>query len=253
MKTFTFFNQKGGVGKTTLIILFAAYLRYHLGFRVKVIDFQAPDPQVEFFRKLDLKNAARSGSFLANFLGRRDRLEPYPIEAVGKPANEYADNDLEALVMKINEEVKRDQYDYLLLDFPGEYSKKTPISYLIRYHLLDGLYIPFSTEPQEYSDAFKHGVTFKQMHQPCRLMWYRLSESYLKNKADALDEADRGLSEYGLEVSKVRIRAFNKATESSEVRCFVRNTLCWPDRYVKMVCPELIPLFEEIVQFLDSV
>ena len=85
-----------------------------------------------------------------------------------------------------------------------------------------------------------------------RLLWNRIQASYLKEKAEDLDESDRTLASYGLDVSKVRIKAFNKATEASDVRCFVRNTLCWPDRYVKMVCPELIPLFDEIVEFLDK-
>lgn len=253
MKTFTFYNRKGGVGKTTLIILFAAYLRYYLGFKVKVMDFQMPESQVKFFRQLDLMNAGKGGSFLSNYLAKRGQQEAYPIETLGKSVNEYSAEDMRRAVIKVNEEIRRNEYDFLLLDFPAGYSKNTPISYLIQNRLLDGMYIPFSTDAQEYSDAFTLGRNFQAMHLPCRLLWYRVRDHYLKNKAADLDASDRGLAKYGLQVSNTRIRSFNKAAESSDVQCFVRNTLCWPDRYVKMVCPELIDLFNEILEFLDKV
>lgn len=252
MKTFTFYNRKGGSGKTTLLLLLAAYLRYCLGFRVKVVDVQCPEYPFAFFRNLDKKNSHRDGSYFSNFLKKRDNRTPYPIENAGKPVNEYSVKDLREFVWKINEEVRRDEYDYLLIDFPALFSKSTPISCLIENHLLDGMYIPFSTDAQESSDAFILGQNFWSRGLPCRLLWNRLQVSYLKEKAEDLDESDRTLASYGLDVSKVRIKAFNKATEASDVRCFVRNTLCWPDRYVKMVCPELIPLFDEIVEFLDK-
>ena len=251
MKTFTFFNRKGGTGKTTLLILFASYLRYFLGLKVKVLDAQSPEYQFAFFRELDRKNAAKEGSFLSNFLKRRESLAPYPIEKVGKSVNEYSGDDIRRLAWKINEEIKRDEYDFMLIDFPGGYSKNTLIACLVQNQLLDGIYIPFSTDVQESSDAFQLGRNFKDMGLPCRLLWYRLQEAYLKEKAYAIDESDRKITSYGLEVSKFRIKSFNKATEASDVRCFVRNTLCWPERYVKMVCPELISLFDEIVEFLE--
>lgn len=250
MKTFCFFNRKGGTGKTTLLILLAAYLKYYRGFKVKVLDMQCPEFPVALFRKLDQKNAEENGSYLSNYLNRRSEQDPFPIETVGMPVNEYTEDDLRKIAWKVNEEAKRKEYDYLLLDFPAGYSRITPISCLVQNHLLDGIYVPLSTDIQEYADAFQLARNFQALNQPYRLHWYRLQEAYLKQKSKILDEADQKLQELGVEFSKVRIKAFNKAAESSDVRCFVRNTLCWPDRYVKMVCPELIDLFEEIVSFL---
>lgn len=248
-----FLQPQGRNGKDNPAPLLAAYLRYCLGFKVKVLDAQCPEFPFAFFRKLDSKNYAKDGSFFSNFLRKRANQEPYPIANVGKPVNEYREKDLRDFVWKVKEEVKRGEYDYLLIDFPAGFSKSTPISWLIENHLLDGVYIPFSTDAQEASDAFMLGQNFRSRGLPCRLLWNRLQPSYLKEKAKDLDVSDRTLASYGLEVSKVRIKAFNKATEASDVRCFVRNTLCWPDRYVKMVCMELISLFDEIVEFLDKI
>ena len=253
MKTFCFYNHKGGTGKTTLLILLAAYLRYFHGLRVKVMDAQCPEYPTVLFRGQDLKNAQEEGTYLSNFLKKREEQAPFPIEMVGRPVNEYTEDDIRRLAWKVNEEIRRNEYDYLLLDFPGGgWSQKTPIACLAKNHLLSGIYVPFSTEFQESADAYRLACNFQRMGQPYRLLWYRLQDEYLKHKAAELDECERKLSEQGIEFSKNRIRAFNKATQTSDVRCFVRNTLCWPDRYVKMVCPELIDLFEEIIQFLQN-
>lgn len=250
MKSFCFFNMKGGSGKTTLLILLASYLRYYLGLRVKVMDVQCDNYPVAFFRALDLKNAGEEGSFLSNYLKRRREQEYFPIETLGRPVNKYTADDIRRFAWKVNEEIKQGKYDYLLLDFPAGYSDFTPISCLVANHMLDGIYIPLSTDAQEYADAFQLARNFEALGQSYRLLWYRLQKDYLKGKAGSLDETEQKLRDIGIEFSKERIRSFNKATESSDVKCFVRNTVCWPDRYVKMVCPELIDLFEEIISFL---
>jgi len=250
MKTFCFFNRKGGSGKTTLLILFASYLSYYLNARVKVFDAQCPEYHIDEIRRLDIKNAEEAGSFLSNYLNKREEQPPFTIEKIGKPVNEYSDDDIRKIAWKVKEENERNEYDYLLLDFPYGYSRNTPISCLVKNHLIDGIYVPFCTDIQECNDAFRVACNFQAVNQPYRLLWYRLQEAYLKHKAVLLDEAERNLESQGIEFSKVRIKSFNKATEASDVRCFVRNTLCWPDRYVKMVCPELVDLFEEIVSFL---
>ena len=236
-----------------MLILLAAYLRYFHGLRVKVMDAQCPEYPIVLFRGQDLKNAQEEGTYLSNYLKKREEQAPFPIEMVGRPVNEYTEDDIRRLAWKVNEEIRRNEYDYLLLDFPGGgWSQKTPIACLAKNHLLSGIYVPFSAEFQESADAYRLACNFRKMGQPYRLLWYRLQDEYLKHKAAELDECERKLSEQGIEFSKNRIRAFNKATQTSDVRCFVRNTLCWPDRYVKMVCPELIDLFEEIIQFLQN-
>ena len=66
MKTFTFFTPKGGCGKTTLILLLAAYIRYFLGKTVKVIDFEADKFPLKRFRDDDLAASRQEGTPLHN-------------------------------------------------------------------------------------------------------------------------------------------------------------------------------------------
>ena len=70
---------------------------------------------------------------------------------------------------------------------------------------------------------------------------------------EILDQSEAQIeSAIGVKHSKVRIRAFNKATQASDVACFTRTTVCWPARYIEMACPDLVPLFKEIVSILDT-
>jgi ATPases involved in chromosome partitioning len=251
MKTFTFFTPKGGCGKTTLILLLAAYIRYFLGKTVKVIDFEADKFPLMSFREDDLTASHQEGTPLHNYLKGRQVREPYPIECAGKEINTYKADDVLQIAQAVNEEIRKDEFDYLLLDFPAGYSRLTPVSCLVHNHLLDGVYVPTSTERQERIDSFQIGRHFLEEGQPFKIVWNHLKKKYIENPS-VLDTAEQELLGYGLPCSKVRIKDFNKATEDSSVRCFVRNTLCWPDRYVKMVCPELIDLFEEIITFLGD-
>jgi MinD-like ATPase involved in chromosome partitioning or flagellar assembly len=251
MKTFTFFTPKGGCGKTTLILLLAAYIRYFLGKTVKVIDFEANKYPLMRFREDDLAASRQEKTPLYNYLKGHQVLEPYPIECAGKEINNYKVEDVLQIARAVNEEIRKDEFDYLLLDFPAGYSRLTPVSCLVHNHLLDGVYIPTSTESQERLDSFNMGRHFLEEEQPFRIVWNRIKKKYMAAPS-ALDTAEQELLGYGLPCSKVRIKDFNKAMEDSSVRCFVRNTLCWPDRYVKMVCPELIDLFEEIIAFLGD-
>ena len=239
MKTFSLFSPKGGCGKTTLTILFASYLHYKKGKSVKVNDYEATKYPCMRFREADQEALRQAGSPLYNYLKDRDVLEPYPIECLGKEINTYEADDILKIARAVNEEIRQDKFDYLLLDFPGGYSRFTPISCLMHNHLLDGVYIPSSTEREERINAYEIGRHFLEEGQPFRIVWNKLKKKYIE-KPSLLDMAEEELLGYDLTCSKVRIKAYNK------------NTLCWPDRYVQMYCPELIDLFEEIISFLGD-
>lgn len=251
MKTFTFFTPKGGCGKTTLILLLAAYIHYYLEKTVKVIDFDAPKFPLMHFREDDLAAFHREGTPLHNYLQGRQVFEPFPIECAGQEINTYESEDVIKIARAVNEEIRKEKFDYLLLDFPAGYSRLTPVSCLTHNHLIDGVYIPTSTESQELLDSYYMGLRLKEEGQAFKIVWNRVKKKYIENPS-VLDRAEQEFLGHDLQFSKARIKDFNKAGEDSDVRCFVRNTLCWPDRYVKMVCPELIDLFEEIISFLGD-
>ena len=253
MKTFSFFSEKGGVGKTTLTIFFASYLAYCLNKKVKVIDTEAPTFRIKEFRRTDeallksdhpnpLRNYAK-----ANKLQSRR----YDIDCRGCAVNMYTVNERKELVRSIQKDINDDEYDYELIDFPAGYSENTPISDIVKNGLLDLVYIPTSTETQERRSAFIVAKQMKSRGQDVRILWNRINPAYMKCP-EILDQAEMQIdSAIGVQHSKVRIKTFNKATQASDVTCFTRTTVCWPNRYIEMICPELITLFKEIVSILD--
>ena len=210
MKTFSFFTRKGGCGKTTLTLLFAAYLQYGKGKTVKVIDYEANKFPLKHFRDTDLRTCRQEGTPLFNYLKDRKVNEPYPIECIGKEINNYKTDDVLQIARAVNEEIRQDKFEYLLLDFPAGYSRLTPVSCLVHNHLLDGVYIPTSTESQERLDSYHMGRHFLEEKQPFRIVWNRIKKKYMDDPS-ALDMAEQELLSFELTCSKVRIKDFNKA------------------------------------------
>lgn len=254
MKTFTFFSEKGGVGKTTLTIFFAAYLAYCLGKKVKVIDTEAPTFRIFEFRKKDdaLLHSGQPNP-LANYAKiNKLPIKRYDIDCRGCAVNMYSPKDRQNLVRSIQKDINDDEYDYELLDFPAGYSENTPITDIVRNGLLDLVYIPTSTETQERRSAFIVAKHMKSMGQDVRMLWNRINPAYMKCP-EILDQSEAQIeSAIGIKHSKVRIKMFNKATQASDVTCFTRTTVCWPARYIEMACPDLTKLFNEIVSILDT-
>lgn len=251
MKTFSFFTMKGGCGKTSLTILLAAYLRYHKGKTVKVIDFEAPKFPINHFREADLDAAMKDGTPLHNFLLNHSMPEAFPIDCSGQAINTITSEQILSYANSINEEIRKDLYEYLLMDFPAGFSKNTIVSCLVANGLLDAVYIPTSTESQERLDSYMLGMHFLKEKQRFKIVWNRIKKKYIEDPSK-IDLLEKELAGYGLSCAKPRIKDFNKATEDSNVQCFVRNTLCWPDRYVEMYCPELVDLFEDVISFLGE-
>lgn len=251
MKSFTFFSAKGGVGKSTFTVLLASYLAYFLNKKVLVIDFEAPSYRLKQFRDGDLTEAATEGSALSNYLKSHAINKPYIINCMGKGINQYSSHDIVKLTTEVNNIIAKDEYEYIIFDFPAGLSDATLVSTLSINGLIDLMYIPHSTEMQERREAYRTGVAFSRAGQDVRMLWNKLSPAYIKSP-EMLKEAEEQFGEFGLKYSNYRIKSFNKATQTAESRCFVRNTLCWPERYIQMACPEIIPLFGEIKEILDT-
>ena len=144
MKSFSFFTPKGGCGKTTLTILLACYLAYYLKLKVLVLDLEAPNHKVKFFRNADLELLSSTGNPLSNYLRDKNSQEPFDIECLGKEINTYTAQDLSEIGNHVNDVVKADNYDCLLIDFPACYSRMTVLSTLVYNRLIDFVYVPTS-------------------------------------------------------------------------------------------------------------
>ena len=57
MQVITFFSAKGGTCKTTMNMMFASFLKYHLGKRVLLLDFDSPEFNLSNVRRRDLRGS----------------------------------------------------------------------------------------------------------------------------------------------------------------------------------------------------
>ena len=253
MKTISFFSPKGGCGKTTLSILFAAYVSYYLLKRVLVIDLEAMTFPIERFRQDDLEEYSRQGSPLQNYCIRNGILDShklFDIKTNGMEINTYTAQDVLAIAKWVQSAQKSGQYDLIIIDCPAGFSRLTPFSCLVQNELIDRVFIPMSTDIQERRKACSLGKRLQELGVRTQLLWYRINPR-LVSQPQKLDLAQAEMVRlYGLYFCKTRVPAFNKASEGSDVKCFVRNTICWPERYVRMFCPAIEDLFLEIADGL---
>lgn len=118
MKTLTFHNIKGGVGKSSFTILYASFLAYRHGIKVGVADI---DTRINSYRK-DEYNAKKRNGTLDNIL-ETDPWVVAPVDyaAVKKYRNEYLPGYATWLEKEIRQGSLKD-CDVVLIDLPGAVS-----------------------------------------------------------------------------------------------------------------------------------
>lgn len=252
---FSFFSGKGGVGKTTLTILLASYVAYYLNRRVLVIDAERPDGRIIPFRTLDEDLLGQPGTPLYNYAcchAMPSAEQYFDIREYGLAVGEYTSSNVCKYVKDISYIKQRGAYDLMLVDFPARYDDNMPIHALALEGLLDGVYIPTRLEQQERRSACIAAMGLASCGLKPYILWNDIDSDIVKRgyPLDRAEEDSNFLSQYGVIYSPYRIKHFRKASQSSEDQCFVRSTVCWPEKYVRRWCPELISLFEEICRTL---
>ncbi len=144
-------------------------------------------------------------------------------------------------------------FDYLIIDFPAGMEETSPaFKIACCTPLVDFVAIPFNTTNQSYKSALLSAKLFQDNNVPFVLCWNNVSTSDLA-RPKLLDAIERVFREEGMEVLPQRIKSFVKATRDSSGNLFVMSTLCWPERYVQLNCPELPKLFAELKSRLDAI
>lgn len=252
MKVLTFFNEKGGSGKTLLTTLMASWLAYSEKKRVCVIDMECPDFRIKSFREMDIKQLGDTESPLYRFFrANRPPERLFDIFPVGREINHYDTESLRDIYRQLVEIANSGKYDYMLIDFPGGFSKKTPVSVLTGLKFIDLVITPMDTDAQTRKAALLVADAVKRAGVSCYACWNRVTAAELKGRL--LDAGENIFNEYGIGFLKTRVRHFEKAKRDTDGKIFVRNTVCWPQRYVEMNCRELPAFFQEVKGILDSI
>ena len=107
------------------------------------------------------------------------------------------------------------------------------------------------TDAQTRKAALLVADAVKRAGVSCYACWNRVTAAELKGRL--LDAGENIFNEYGIGFLKTRVRHFEKAKRDTDGKIFVRNTVCWPQRYVEMNCRELPAFFQEVKGILDSI
>lgn len=135
-----FATQKGGVGKSTIAMLFASYLYYERGAQVLVIDAD-PQQTVKRTRDIESRRLAEDPQYVtAARAGGRERAYPIAVAPTGGVV-EGIDGKPSLL-----EKAKAFGADYVVIDTPGSVVGKGYLSLLRR---ADHIVVPL--EPEEMS------------------------------------------------------------------------------------------------------
>lgn len=133
----SFANQKGGIGKSTLTILAASWLRYVRGLNVLVVDCDFPQNSIIELREREKKTIMQSDAYKLMIQRQFERLQKkaYPVI---RSTPENAENDVRVFLAS-----EPEPYDVVLYDLPGTMGTKGVI-YTIS--LLDYLFIPMRAD-----------------------------------------------------------------------------------------------------------
>ena len=251
MRALTFFNSKGGTGKTTFTVLMASWLAYKKGCPVVVYDCDYPSYQLVKMRQADKR------IIQADPLSQLARLssgkKPFGVaKAMGRDT--FTQDQIRFIVGEFRRQ-KESADGYMLLDFPGRFLPTDPAWHLAKEGLLDLVVFPIDTDQQSRSDAYsvyKKMQGFRREGQPSLFVWNREAPAERRGRRDWYGESTRMFRERGIPVAGTRMRDILIARRDATTFGFVRNTLCWPQANIDKACPYIENLFEEIKARVDG-
>ena len=252
MKTMSFFNEKGGSGKSTFTLMMASWLRYKCGARVAVFDLDAPMFSISELRAADLEAYSSGNRELMKFLseGCDPRSDWYPIETAPVDGMGRQDQDDMASYILSYE----DELDYVFIDFGGSFIEGDTVVSFLRRRILDLVIIPVYTDPTVLLSAMELLHRTTSMGQRSCVFWNRVTRSERPQKErNRLEPLSALLRREGAHVLKTLIPDLTIFRRDSRTWRFVRTTACWPQSNVDIMCPSLEGLFSEIKTEIDSI
>lgn len=229
----SFFSAKGGTGKTTFNMSMASFLKYHLGKAVIMLDADTPEYNLynSRVRELDYKRAS----------GGIDESALYPVWKV----LDVTPEGIESLAGKLD--ALRGSVDYVLIDFPGSCVKDDAIWTFARRGVLDLVVIPVDMDPMVLASALQLAEIFTHTGQKVLLFFNKVHGKIPSEKYDAVAELFRSR---GFRMSECRIKnALAMSRDAESGSNYLRSTICFPEKTVRDLNPQLIDLFKEVIGY----
>ena len=247
----TFFNEKGGSGKSTLCAMMASWLRYACGESVGVIDFDHPMYSVSEMRDLDLEVFSQKGRELMRFVppDAVPERDWYPVYRTDRPVMGPSDLQEMAAFMRM---LSRDT-SYLLLDFPGSFTDGDAVTWFMQKGLLDLMAVPVYTDRNVLLSALNVCGNAGAWGQDTAVLWNRVTRSErTPDGRDRLEPLSGLFTARGIPVLDARIPDLTMMRRDCRTWRFLRSTACWPQANADLLCPEAESAFREIRRILDS-
>ena len=257
MKIVSFFNEKGGSGKTTHSIMFASYLSYVEHKSVMVIDFDYPYFRGHSLRLSELSRMNCGETNLSRYFGsygKPDSFYDYIRCTDIGPVNSF--KSIPEIVSYMSDVINylvpvREKYDYVIFDLPGEYSEFGLAKNLLERGFCSLIVVPVDTDIMSRQAAWYNAITLRKRGYFLKLFWNNVSSADIV-RPGYLDAGETPFIKDGLKFYPERIKSFQRAKRDSDWMLFVRSTVCFPTRYVELACPELIPFYQHVKRDIDA-
>lgn len=260
MKVITIFSGKGGVGKTTMSILFASWLKYFMNERVIAFDFETPESRMLAKRTSDLDLLKMQSSRLKDLVGGNNDF--YNIGAIKARRPEgYTDQELEAIANGL-QKAKDSGPGYIICDFPGRFEKREAIFHLACRGLIDLMCFPIEPEEQSVTSLFVINqilgrpdffINLPPDHkQEILCFWNKVTRNDNRSKQDIIPKYEKMLNTMSIPISPTRINFVDTVKRNSSAAVFVTTTVCYPRANVIKAFParegETKPYIENLFQ-----
>ena len=249
MKRISIYNEKGGSGKTTVGIMLASYLTYQCNKRVCVLDFDSPTYHFSQVREGELDIWKNPKSQLSIWLRNNPILHPYDIFRVPTTvAGSYDYDDVMEFILDIREQ----DYDYMIYDFPGRFSEEEPVALLAANGMIDFVAVPMDTDMQSRKSALIVCCALLDSGIPNVAFWNRVTRAEYEGNGNRFRRGAAPFTEYGIPVMEQSIREIKTFSRDSDELLFVRSTLCFPDRFIRQRCPFMFDFLEALRDIIDK-
>ena len=152
---------------------------------------------------------------------------------------------IESLAGKLD--ALRGSVDYVLIDFPGSCVKDDAIWTFARRGVLDLVVIPVDMDPMVLASALQLAEIFTHTGQKVLLFFNKVHGKIPSEKYDAVAELFRSR---GFRMSECRIKnALAMSRDAESGSNYLRSTICFPEKTVRDLNPQLIDLFKEVIGY----
>lgn len=256
-KIITFFNEKGGTGKTLFTALFSSWLSYHKHEQVLVFDMDYPMHQLYNIREKDKDIVLKMPKSPFAQMAGANLGHYYPIGKAGQKTT-FTQSDLEYIEKFLRRQSAMAPNAYILIDFPGRYLETDPVYYLSSRGILDYVIFPIDSDTQSRASALSTYHKMREVYcgpgkgQKAAFLWNREAQKERVGKRDWYAEPNRLFERMGIEVIGTKVRDILIARRDASTFGFIRNTLCWPEQNVAKACGYIDTVFEEIKLRIDG-